>query len=95
MDQDIARKTIFMTDYRNIGYKKMLFGFKNAGVTYEWLVDQVFKGQIGKSVDVYIDNIVIKSRRATLFPQDLKEMLKTIKWVGLELTMDLVLISRK
>lgn len=41
-----ASKTVFITDWGVFAYKKMPFGLKNAGVTYQRMVDQVFWHQI-------------------------------------------------
>ena len=39
----------------------MLFGLKNAGATYQRLVNMMFKKQIGKTMEVYVDDMLIKS----------------------------------
>jgi hypothetical protein len=56
-------KTAFMTDKANFCYKVMPFGLKNAGATYQRLMDKVFKNEIGKTIDVYVDDMVVKSAR--------------------------------
>jgi len=53
-------KTAFTTDGANYFYKVMSFGLKNAGATYQRLMDKIFKGMIGRSVEVYVDDIVVK-----------------------------------
>ncbi|GJY10338.1 reverse transcriptase domain-containing protein [Tanacetum coccineum] len=40
----------------------MPFGLRNAGATYQRLVDKIFHGQIGRNLEVYVDDLVIKSR---------------------------------
>ena len=45
-------------------YKVMPFGLKNAEATYKRLVDIMFSKLIGKIVEAYIDDMVIKSRHA-------------------------------
>jgi hypothetical protein len=40
----------------------MPFGLKNAGATYERLMDNAFKKQIGRNLEVYVDDIVFKSK---------------------------------
>jgi hypothetical protein len=54
-------KTAFMTDRANFCYKVMPFGLKNAGATYQRLMDKVFKNEIGKTIEVYVDDMVVKS----------------------------------
>jgi len=39
----------------------MPFGFKNAGATYQRLVNKMFEKQIGKTMEVYIDDMLVKS----------------------------------
>lgn len=39
----------------------MPFGFKNARATYQQLVNCVFKGQVGRKMEVYIDDLLVKS----------------------------------
>ena len=43
----------------------MSFGLKNAGVTYQCLVNMMFKEQIGKTMEVYVDDMLVKSKIAT------------------------------
>ena len=39
----------------------MPFGLKNAGATYQRLVNQMFKKKIGRNVEVYVDDMLVKS----------------------------------
>ena len=59
-DQD---KTSFITGHGLYYYKVMPFGLKNAGATYQRMVNKFFKEQIGKSMEVYIDDMITKSSR--------------------------------
>ena len=40
----------------------MPFGLKNAGATYQWLVNMMFKEQINEMMEVYIDYMLVKSK---------------------------------
>ncbi|RDX68288.1 Retrovirus-related Pol polyprotein from transposon 17.6, partial [Mucuna pruriens] len=62
MHPDDEEKTAFITDDGAFCYKVMLFGLKNAGVTYQRLMDKIFKDVMGKDVEVYVDDMVAKSR---------------------------------
>lgn len=52
----------------------MPFGLKNAGATYQRLMNKIFKGQIGRNVEVYVDNMVLKSQTFQQHLVDLKEV---------------------
>ncbi|GJX84273.1 reverse transcriptase domain-containing protein [Tanacetum coccineum] len=54
-------KTAFFAGERVFCYQKMPFGLKNAGATYQRLVDKVFHDQIGRNLEPYVDDMVIKS----------------------------------
>ena len=54
--------TSFITDQGLYYYKAMPFCLKNAGVTYQRLVNRMFKDLIGKSIEVYMDDTPIKSK---------------------------------
>jgi hypothetical protein len=41
---------------------KMLFELKNAGATYQRCMQFCFKAKIGRNLEVYVDNIVVKTR---------------------------------
>nr|GEX27937.1 reverse transcriptase domain-containing protein [Tanacetum cinerariifolium] len=55
-------ETAFITSQGIFCYSKMLFGLKNVGATYQRLVDKAFQKQIGQNLEVYVDDLVIKSR---------------------------------
>ena len=54
-------KTTFTTDTANYCYKVMPFGLKNVGATYQRLTDKMFKEKIGKNMEVYVDDMIVKS----------------------------------
>lgn len=54
-------KTVFSTDRGIYCYKVMSFGLKNAGATYQRLVNKMFHDQLGKTMEVYIDDMLVKS----------------------------------
>ena len=55
-------KTAFVTPTRNYHYKVMPFGLKNVGSTYQWMMTRMFEPQLGKSIEIYVDNMVVKSK---------------------------------
>ncbi|XP_060965617.1 uncharacterized protein LOC133034532 [Cannabis sativa] len=56
--------TSFRTDVGLYFYKVMTFGLKNAGATYQRLVNRMFKEQIGRNMEVYVDDMLVKSKKA-------------------------------
>ncbi|GKA70678.1 reverse transcriptase domain-containing protein [Tanacetum coccineum] len=72
-------KTVFHTDEGVFCYTKMPFGLKNAGATYQRLVDTIFEGKIGRNLEGYMDDMVIKSKRELEMIKDVKEILLTLK----------------
>ena len=54
-------KIAFITEEANLYYKVMPFRLKNVGATYQRLMDRVFKPLLKNSVEVYVDDIVVKS----------------------------------
>ncbi|GJW93056.1 reverse transcriptase domain-containing protein [Tanacetum coccineum] len=60
MSEEDEEKTAFYTDQGTYCYVKMPFGLKNAGATYQRLVDSAFHQQLGRNLEAYVDNMVIK-----------------------------------
>nr|GEX88902.1 reverse transcriptase domain-containing protein [Tanacetum cinerariifolium] len=58
-------KTTFHTGHGVYCYTKMTFGLKNAGATYQRLMDKAFENQIGRNIEVYVDDLVVKSHTET------------------------------
>jgi hypothetical protein len=57
----------------------MSFGIKNARATYQRLVNKIFRDQIGRNVEVYVDDMLIKSARTASHIADLRETFKTLR----------------
>ncbi|GJY81887.1 reverse transcriptase domain-containing protein [Tanacetum coccineum] len=66
-------------------YTKMPFGLRNAGATYQRLVDKAFHKQIGKNLEVYVDVLVIKSRTEDEIVRDIEETFKTLREINMKL----------
>lgn len=58
-----VKHTSFLTEKNIYSWLRMPFRLKNAGATYQRLVNKMFTEQIGKIMEVYIDDIVVKSLR--------------------------------
>ena len=59
---DDQEKTTFVTLTENYHYKVMPFDLKNARSTYQKMMTKMFEPQLGKNIEVYIDNMVVKSK---------------------------------
>ena len=59
---DDQEKTAFVTPVGNFHYKVMPFGLKNAGATYQRMMTRMFESQLGKNIEIYIDDMVVKTR---------------------------------
>ncbi|XP_073025231.1 uncharacterized protein [Primulina eburnea] len=57
---------------------------QNVGVTYQRLTDKVLRNQIGRNVEVYVDNILVKTRAAKEIITDLEETFSTLLKLTLE-----------
>ena len=66
MDLDDQEKTSFVTGQGTYCYRVMPFGLKNAGATYHRMVNRMFQKQIGTSMEVYIDDMLVKQTTADL-----------------------------
>ncbi|GJV28220.1 reverse transcriptase domain-containing protein [Tanacetum coccineum] len=77
-------KTAFHTPHGVYCYTKMLFGLKNAGATYQRLVDKAFKNQVCQNLEVYVDDLVIKSHTKAELLRDIEETFRTHKIVPRE-----------
>nr|GEV00773.1 reverse transcriptase domain-containing protein [Tanacetum cinerariifolium] len=61
MAKEDEEKTTFITSQGILCYSKMRFGLKNARATYQRLLDKAFQKQIGRNLEVYVGDLVIKS----------------------------------
>ena len=78
-------KTTFITSQGLYCYRVMPFGLKNAGATYQRLVNQMFNKQIGRNVEVYVDDMLVKSKEEEDHLDDLKETFNTLRQYNMKL----------
>lgn len=69
----------FIIDVGVYAYKAMPFGLKNAGATYQKLVDKIFTAQKGRNVEVYVDNSIVKSVTEEAHIIDLEDTFATFR----------------
>ncbi|KAM1021756.1 hypothetical protein ACFX2A_043865 [Malus domestica] len=79
MNPSDQEHTAFTTDKGLYCYKAMPFGLKNAGATYQRLVNSMFAEQIGKSMEVYVDDMLVKSKHAEQHITNLSETFTILK----------------
>ena len=61
MNEDDQERTSFLTSQGLFCYKVMPFGLKNAEAMYQRLMNKMLTHQIGRNVQVYVDNMLVKS----------------------------------
>nr|GEV33441.1 reverse transcriptase domain-containing protein [Tanacetum cinerariifolium] len=79
-------KTAFHTGQGVYCYTKMPFGLKNAGATYQRLMDKAFESQIGRNIKVYVDDLVVKSYTEAEMLRDIEETFRTLQKINMKLT---------
>ncbi|XP_057757888.1 uncharacterized protein LOC130976943 [Arachis stenosperma] len=78
-------KTAFIIEYGNHCYNVMPFGLKNAGATYQRLMNKVFQNQIGRNIEVYVDDMVAKTMVGKSHINDLMEIFAQIRRYNMRL----------
>jgi hypothetical protein len=63
--------TSFITPFRMFCYVTMPFGLRNAGTTYQRCMQHVFGDHIRRTIEAYVDGIVVKTRKADDLVSDL------------------------
>ncbi|KAL2474672.1 Ribonuclease H [Abeliophyllum distichum] len=71
--------TSFITDKGLYCYKVMPFSLKNAGATYQRLVNKMFADQLGSTMEVYVDDMLVKSLRAEDHIQHLQKTFQILR----------------
>ena len=77
--------TAFITPFGCFCYVKMSFGLKNAGATYQRCMHAFLRAQIGHNLEVYIVDIVVKSKKTSNFIADLEETFTNIRRFNIKL----------
>lgn len=77
----------FVTDKGLNCYKVMPFGLKNEGVTYQRLVNQMFLEQIRKTMEVYVDDMIVNLRKARSYIANLETMFSILREYQIKLNL--------
>ena len=72
MAKEDQEKTAFITSQWLYYYNVMPFGLKNVGPTYQRLVNKMFSNQIGRNMEVYVDDMLFKSKEELTHLDDLR-----------------------
>ena len=79
MNEIDQEKTSFITSQVLFCYKTMPFGLKNARATYQRLINHMFCPQIGWIVEVYVDDMLVKSLEEKKHLDNLQETFDKLK----------------
>ncbi|XP_013617459.1 PREDICTED: uncharacterized protein LOC106323971 [Brassica oleracea var. oleracea] len=85
MNPEDREKMSFITERGTYCYKVMPFGLKKAGATYQRLVNKMFSKQLGETMEVYIDDMLVKSSRANDHVPQLQECFNIVNKFGMKL----------
>ena len=85
MDPSDQEKTSFVMEQGTYCYQVMLFGLKNAEAAYQRIMNKMFQKQIGASMEVYIDDMLVKSVKAELQVAHLDESFQVLKNYNMKL----------
>ena len=85
MDETDQENISFVTSQGLFCYKVMPFGLKNVSAMYQRLLNKIFAHQIGRNVQVYVDDMLLKSRREDDHLDGLKETFDTLRSYNMKL----------
>ena len=85
MDKVDQEKTSFVTSQGLFCYEVMPFGLKNAGATYQRLVNHMFRPQIRRNVEVYVDDMLVKILDECKHLDDLQETFNALRRYNMKL----------
>jgi hypothetical protein len=77
--------TSFITPFGMYCYVTMPFGLQNAGATYQRCMQHVFREHIGPTVEAYVDDIVVKTKKADNLINDLDVAFKCLRAKNIKL----------
>ena len=76
---DDQEKTAFITPTGNYHYKVMPFGLKNVRATYQRIMTRMFKPLLRRSIEIYIDDMVVKSKAESEHVNDLGRIFEILR----------------
>jgi putative transposase len=85
MAKEDEEKTTFITPCGVYCYVCMPFGLKNAGVTFQRLMQKALGAQMGRNVEAYVDDIIVKTREGRTLVEYLEETFANLQKVNINL----------
>ena len=76
---DDQEMTAFVTSIGNYHYKVMPFGLKNVEATYQRMMTRMFEPQLGKNIEIYINDMVVKSKAEFEYVNDLENIFRILR----------------
>ena len=80
-----VEKMVFITPHKLYCYNIMPFGLKNVGATYQRLVTKIFRPLIGKTIEVFIDDMLVKSKERPDHTKHLRETFEMLRTYDMKL----------
>jgi len=81
-------KIAFISPDANYHYTVMPFELKNVGATYQRMMMRMFRDKIGRTVKVYIDDIVVKNKQEARHAEDLQGVFEILRQHRLRLNIE-------
>ena len=94
MHQLDAEKTAFIIPHELYCYNVMPFSLKKAGATYQRLVKKIFRPLMGKTMEIYINNMLVKSKERPNHTKQLQETFELLHTYGMKLNFPLICAFR-
>nr|XP_027090324.1 uncharacterized protein LOC113711359 [Coffea arabica] len=85
MAEEDREKTAFITPWGTFCNRVMPFGLKNAGATYQRTMTTLFHDMIHREMEIYVDDIIIKSKRTEDHLDDLRKLFERLRKYNLKL----------
>ena len=84
--EEDQEKNAFITSQGLYYYKVMPFGLKNAGATYQRFINKMFNKQIESNMEVYVDDMLVKSKEEFTHLDDIQETFMTLRRYQMKLS---------
>ena len=78
-------KTAFITPFGAFCYLTMTFGLRNAGATFQRCMQKCLLKQLGRNTHVYMDDVVVKTKKRGTLLEDLKETFENLRQFQIKL----------